>query len=284
MRLRMMTARDIPAGLRLNNLAGWNQTAADWYRFLNASPGGCFIAEIDKRICGTAATMSYQDRFAWIGMVLVDPEYRKRGVGTRLLSKTVEYLDLRGIPTIKLDATPQGLPIYVKMGFKTEYQIERWFLRRSPDQIARGATSSFALLTQDQLELILAMDRDIFGADRSRLLRSLHDEAPELAMCIVQRGTLQGYALGRRGAFADHLGPWVAKSRATAENLVHEFLARSSRDTLVVDCLTANAVTMELLRGCQFAPSRILTRMYRGPNVCPGTPDFLCAIVGPEFG
>jgi GNAT superfamily N-acetyltransferase len=284
MLLRTMTERDVAAGLRLNHLAGWNQTAADWHRFLNASPVGCFVAEIDERVCGTATTISYQDRFAWIGMVLVDPEYRKRGVGTQLLRKSVEYLEQRGIATMKLDATPQGQPIYADMGFETEYQIERWILTRPAVKIAKPETSSFAPLTKEQLALILASDRDVFGADRSRLLRSLHDEAPEFAMCISRNGTPQGYALGRRGAFADHLGPWAAKSRATAEKLVHEFLSRSSRETLVVDCLTANPFAIELLRAGQFARSRILTRMYRGPNAYPGNPDSLCAILGPEFG
>ena len=40
MRLRIMTMADIPAGMRLKEIAGWNQTAADWKRFLEASPKG----------------------------------------------------------------------------------------------------------------------------------------------------------------------------------------------------------------------------------------------------
>ena len=284
MRLRTMTERDVPAGLRLNQLAGWNQTAADWHRFLNASPDGCFVAEVEERVCGTATTISYQDRFAWIGMVLVDSEYRKRGIGTELLKKAVEHLDQLGIPTLKLDATPQGQPLYAKLGFLTEYQIERWILKRPPDQVASRAKSSFVPLTEEQLAPILTTDRDVFGADRSFLLRSLLEEAPEFAMCVPGHSAPQGYAFGRRGSFADHLGPWMAESRATAEKLLQEFVSRSSRETLVVDCLTANPIAIELLRACRFAQSRILMRMYRGPNAHPGMPDSLCAIVGPEFG
>ena len=74
MRLRTMTKADIPAGLRLKEIAGWNQTAADWKRFLEASPEGCFVAEEDGRVCGTATTISFENRFAWVGMVLVDPD------------------------------------------------------------------------------------------------------------------------------------------------------------------------------------------------------------------
>jgi GNAT superfamily N-acetyltransferase len=284
MHLRTMTNRDIPAGLLLSRLAGWNQTASDWQRFLDASPDGCFVAEIDGRVCGTATTISYEECFAWIGMVLVDPEYRKRGVGTHLLGKTVEYLDRRGIPTLKLDATPQGQPIYEKMGFLTEYQIERWILKKPPDQIAKPAKSDFSALTEDQLLAILEKDRDVFGADRSQLLRSLHGENPDLTIGVSDQDIPRGYALGRRGSFADHLGPWMAESWTAAEKLIHEFLARSSRETIIVDCLTENSFAMKLLRECQFARSRSLTRMYRGPNDSPGDPDSLCAILGPEFG
>ncbi|MGB7844698.1 MAG: GNAT family N-acetyltransferase [Candidatus Acidiferrum sp.] len=284
MRLRTMSERDVPAGLRLNNLAGWNQTAADWHRFLRASPDGCFVAEIDTRVCGTATTICYQDRFAWIGMVLVDPEYRKRGIGTQLLKRTIEYLDHRRIPTMKLDATPQGQPLYEKLGFVTEYEIQRWILKRPADTAGRNAKSSPFPLNEAQLVSILGADQIVFGADRGFLLRSLHDEFPEFAMGAWDNGTPQGYAFGRRGNFADHLGPWMARNWAAAEELLNEFLKRSARATLVVDCLTANPLAIKLLLACGFVHSRALMRMHRGPNAHPGKSDSLCAIAGPEFG
>jgi GNAT superfamily N-acetyltransferase len=284
MHLRAMTKQDVPAGLRLKDLAGWNQTAGDWNRFLDASPGGCFVAEENGLVCGTATTISYESRFAWIGMVLVDPEYRKRGIGTQLLKKTIEYLDQQKIPTMKLDATPQGRPLYEKLWFVNEYEVERWILKRSPGTSARTTKSGFASLTKHQLELIFRMDQEVFGADRSFLLRSLHDETPQFAIADWANSVPHGYAFGRRGSFADHLGPWMACSKDSAEKLLDEFLARSSRETLVVDCLKANGVAGELLRAHGFVFSRNLTRMYRGPNAHAGNPASLCAIVGPEFG
>ena len=44
-----MTVDDIPEAMRLKDLAGWNQTAADWERFLSAGPEGCFVAEREGR-------------------------------------------------------------------------------------------------------------------------------------------------------------------------------------------------------------------------------------------
>jgi|SRR5437016_6286562 len=284
MRLRIMTKQDIPAGLRLNTLSGWNQTAVDWDRFLANSPRGCFVMEDDTQVVGTAATISYENRFAWIGMVLVDPEYQKQGIGTQLLEKTIDYLDHSHIPTMKLDATPLGKPIYTKLGFVSEYEIERWILKRPPRAVSTTPRSTFARLTEFQMQQIFRLDRESFGADRSSLLRSLCDETPELAMAVWQSGIPECFAFGRRGLFADHFGPWMATSRVAAEKLLREFLARSSRDTLIVDCIKSNPVSVESLAACGFVLSRPLTRMVRGRNAYPGRPDCFCAILGPEFG
>jgi GNAT superfamily N-acetyltransferase len=281
MNIRVMTEQDVAGGLRLNTLAGWNQTAADWHRFLRQSPAGCFAMEHDSKVVGTATTITYENRFAWIGMVLVDPEYRKQGIGTRLLNKTIEYLDQSRISTMKLDATPLGKPLYTKLGFVSEYEIERWVLKRPPTERISSATGR---VTQIQLNPICRLDRELFGANRDYLLRSLHEQSPDLATVVWDGNVPLSYCFGRCGLFADHLGPWMARSRAAAERLLHEFLAQSSRDTLIVDCVKSNSLVLELLSACGFAPARPLTRMVRGPNTYPGQPELLCAILGPEFG
>jgi GNAT superfamily N-acetyltransferase len=284
MRLRIMTEQDVPGGLRLNTLCGWNQTAADWRRFLVNSPRGCFVMEHDRKVVGTATTICYENRFAWIGLVLVDPEYRKQGIGTQLLRKTIEHLDDSNMRTMKLDATPHGKPLYAKLGFVEEYEIERWILKRLPAAVSATPLSPCAVLSETQMEQILRLDKELFGADRSLLLRSLHEEAPEFATAVWEAGLPGGYAFGRRGLFADHLGPWMARNRAVAEKVLQGFLARSSRETLIADCMKSNLIAVELLGAQAFALSRPLTRMVRGPNRCPGRPDSFCAILGPEFG
>lgn len=284
MHLRTMAEQDIAAGLRLNTLAGWNQSAADWLHFIRASPCGCFVAEADGHVVGTVATIAYENRFAWIGMVLVDPDYRRQGVGTRLLQKAIEYLDRANVACMKLDATSQGQPLYEKLGFVCEYEIERWILRRPSPAAVVHARTARAALTDGGLVSILTADREVFGADRGFLLRSLFHEWPEAALAVRAKDIPLGYSLGRRGLFADHLGPWMAQNREVADKLLQDFLAVSARETLIVDCLKANPYAAELLRATGFVFSRPLTRMVRGPNTFPGNPSLLCAILGPEFG
>lgn len=273
-----MTTADIPAGMRLKDLAGWNQTPADWRCFLQSSPRGCFAAEADGKVVGTAATIVYEQRFAWIGMVLVDPEFRGDGIGTCLLRKTIEHLDEIGIRTMKLDATPAGRPIYQKLGFEDEYEIERWLLKRPASEAAPASE------LRSVCDRVLQLDREIFGADRGSLLRSLAAENPDFALSAERDGEIAGYAFGRRGTLADHLGPWMARDDETATQLLDEFLGRSRRETIFVDALKNRRIVSRMLLARGFKVSRPLTRMVRGPNRYPGRPEMLCAILGPEFG
>jgi len=169
-----------PGGVRLKEIAGWNQTAADWKRFLEASPQGCFVAEHDGRLCGTATTISFENRLAWIGMVLVDPEYRGQGIGTKLLARAIEYLNDLKIAAIKLDATPQGKPLYENYNSWPNTRLSDGRCGDLPPRRRkRSGLDSREPLSQEFLESIFEADKESFGADRSSLLKSLHRDAPE---------------------------------------------------------------------------------------------------------
>ena len=276
-RFRLMTRDDIPAGMRLKDGAGWNQTVGDWERLLSASPDGCFAAECEGRVVGTSATIVYEGRFAWIGMVIVDARHRGKGIGTTLLERAIRHLDSRSVPAVKLDATPQGKPLYEQFGFVSEYDVERWALTRPVGKPAVGKVFR-------EIEDALQLDREVFGADRSALLRSVAAESPEFVLVSRQEGAVPGYAFGRRGSRADHLGPWVAPDETVAATLLDEFLRRSDRKLVFIDCVRGNPWAIPLAKAHGFRFSRSLTRMFRGTNRFPGRPELLCAILGPEFG
>jgi ribosomal protein S18 acetylase RimI-like enzyme len=288
LRIRIMTPADTSGGMRLTEIAGWNQTEEDWQRFLAANPDGCFVAEWDGHFAGTVTTIIYGKALAWIGMVLVDPEFRGRGIGTALLTKAVDHLGARQIPCVKLDATEEGRPIYERQGFQAEYAIERHALQKPNSASTRVAESKRTEAMNSQsaavLENILTMDREVFGADRSGLLRSVARASPEFVIASQQDSSLGGYALGRKGSRADHLGPWVARSECAARQILEDFLARSKREVVFVDALQQHSWVLALLAEHGFRHSRSLTRMYRGRNNYPGQPKHVCAILGPEFG
>jgi len=59
-------------------------------------------------------------------MVLVDPEQRRLGIGSRLLRHAIAWLQARGVAAVKLDATPLGRKVYVQLGFVDEYGLARY--------------------------------------------------------------------------------------------------------------------------------------------------------------
>lgn len=281
--IRQMVQDDIAAGMELVRLAGWNQTEADWQRFLDAGAEGCFVASIDHEVCGTVVTINYGNQLAWVGMVLVSPNHRGQGIGTNLLECALAHLDSYGPLTIKLDATPQGRPIYERLGFEANYELERWAL-----ESALSSPASRAFRSRDEsefrVESIAALDRGVFDADRRGLLRSLHRDAPELTFAIWNEGTLEGFSLGRHGLHSDHLGPWIARNEIAAAKLLDRFLHFSTRDRLIVDCVKSNPSANRLLLAAGFRFSRPLTRMVRGLNHRSEPSELLYAILGPEFG
>ena len=111
-----MTIDDLGLGMKLSGQAGWNQTQADWRRFIELEPEGCFVGELNGHSVGTTTTCIFR-KTAWIAMVLVDVNARGKGVGTTLLKHSIDYLEGRQVKTIRLDATSLGQPIYEKLGF-----------------------------------------------------------------------------------------------------------------------------------------------------------------------
>jgi GNAT superfamily N-acetyltransferase len=294
---RDLTYDDIPAGLRLCRIAGWNQLAVDWELFLRLSPRGCRAAVQDGKVVGTVTTVNYENRFAWVGMVLVDPEARGQGVGTQLLQEAMSIL--RGIPSIRLDATPQGRPVYQRLGFEDEYELCRMQLAeitvadRSPDFSPRPTTSSLSQTgglsvrptKADDLVAITETDRRIFGADRREILQWALQESPEYAWIALSSAGLEGYCFGRRGFNFDQIGPVHSPRELVSQRLVTACLTSVKSGTrIIVDPLLHSPSWLEWLRLAGFIHQRPFTRMALGENNHPGIPEEMWTMFGPEFG
>ncbi len=279
MTLRVMKDTDIPAGLRLREAAGWNQTEADWRRLLELEPTGCFVACDREQVLGTVTAVNYEGSFGWIGMLLTDPAARRQGIGTRLLNHAIAFLRGRGVECIRLDGTPMGHGLYLRHGFVDEYEIQRWQGRST---IGPGA--GLPPIREADLEAVCRCDRRIFGADRSLLIASLWRENPSCSALVQAPAGTAGYVLWRPGARAWYLGPCLADSAGHAEALVTEMLSRVPGETVYVDICTKNPWIRQLAENLGFAYQRPLARMCLGPLSCFGEPQLVCAIAGPELG
>ena len=277
--LRPMRPEDIPDGLRLCRASGWNQREEDWREMLRSNPGGFVAAVVEGRVVGTGGAVRY-GALGWVCMILVDPESRSQGLGTRIMEEVLRRL--ADVPVVGLDATPGGRLVYLKLGFRDARPLARFEAR--PRSAPPPPGSAVRPLTAVDLPEVLSWDQEAFGADRSSVLRWALAQAAEYAWCASVAGRLAGYCFGRHGHNADHIGPVVARQVAVARDLVQACLAPQAGRRFFIDAPREPAEWPRALAELGFAEQRPFTRMYRGDGSAPGRPGEIFAAMGPEFG
>jgi predicted N-acetyltransferase YhbS len=281
--IRLLAERDVAEAMRLKDAAGWNQTEEDWRRLLRLAPRGCFTATVGGRVVATTTTTTYGRALAWVGMVLVDSSFRRKGIATTLVRAALDSLDAEGVEAVKLDATPEGAPVYAGLGFEAELRIERW-KGMAGGHTSESVTPYDGMLPQLFKE-VLGLDRSAFGADRSELLKALSDEeCATSSLSVGGGGHLRGYALARPGAHAAYVGPVVAEEVETAAFLIDDVLGRLGDVQVYVDLNTTFEGGARELSARGFTKQRELIRMRRGKKSSAGTSRSIFAIAGPEIG
>jgi len=283
LRIRQLAHADLPFADRVRDLAGWNQTRDDWERFLAMEPDGCFLAEWEGEQAGTATTTRYGTTLAWVGMVLVHPSYRRRGIGSALLEQCLDHLWRCGVRCVKLDATPLGQTMYDRLGFQTEWIFARWSgratgLRANPSGVGLRPWCSTDLSESEVL------DAAVFGASRRRLLGALAAQSSAALVLESPAGSTAGFGLLRAGSRALYLGPVVATSEQAGLGLVEALLARSEGQTVFWDIPDPNTAAVSWAERHGFTVQRRLTRMHLGNSLAPSDPRRQFALSGPETG
>jgi GNAT superfamily N-acetyltransferase len=287
--IRTLNEADIPAAQRLRELATWNQVDQDWRNLLSFEPNGCFVAEMDGRVVGSATSTRYVPNsgagsFGWIGMVLVDPDYRRHGIGSTLLKRCIQYLKDCGVETVKLDATPMGKLVYEKLGFHDEYNIERWEGVAAKSGSTKLQNFAVAKLSAGDLDELEAFDAPIFGARRRAVLEAWLRGWPECAIAARRNGRISGFALARRGSKFQQIGPVCGESSELCAALLGYELELLSGQNVIVDFITSNSNAGTVAQSLGLKQQRPLLRMAYGPNSSAGQPDKILAICCPELG
>jgi GNAT superfamily N-acetyltransferase len=272
---------DLPAAEALVREAGWNQVIADWEIF--RALGTVHTARDGGRVVATAATLPYGN-FAWISMVLVLPEYRRGGLGTRLLERCLKALDGEGRVPV-LDATPAGRPIYQAMGFEDCWGYHRLAGQGTPPAAAvlPDAAARVRPIADTDWNALCAYDAAAFGADRSALLQRLRGRLPAAELVAERNGRIAGFMLGRNGRSASQIGPLIAEDDVTARLLLARALS-TIEGPVYLDFADAKTEIRAWLTQCGFVAQRPLTRMLYRRSMGFDDTSRTFAVVGPEFG
>ncbi len=283
-----LTAADLPGALALSASAHWNQNEADWRTMLHLGQGWGIQArgaDGSQTLAASTVVLPYGADFAWVSMVLVRPEFRRRGYASLLLRRALDALAAAGRTAI-LDATPAGHAVYMQEGFRDTWGFARYrreALGATPLAKDRPAAPPTRALTGSDWPAIAAMDVPAFGASRMPLLRALAQRLPQAARVVEQGGRLRGFVLGRDGLEASQIGPLLADDAGTALVLMADAL-RALPGPVYVDLLHGRDVLQAWLQQQGFVFQRPFTRMVHGATTAPGEPGAIMLVAGPELG
>ena len=270
--------------------AGWNQVAADWRIFLDL--GTVYAVRTGAgRLVATAATLLYDGRFAWISMVLVAGDHRRRGLATRLLRRCMDDLLARNLVPV-LDATPAGRVIYRTLGFEDAWGFHRLMRRErtsapttEPMPVRAGAPQGVSVhpISEAIWPALCRFDAAAFGADRSAVLARLRGRLPAADLFAARDGTIVGFLIGRDGRTASQLGPLIAEDAAAARALLAQALSAID-GPIYLDLADAKSDLSAFLAASGFAPQRPFTRMLHRRHASFDDTARTFAVIGPEFG
>lgn len=285
------TEDDIPEAMELKNGLGWNQTVADWKRFICLAGEGSFKVAIDRHLAATCL-LFIRDHIAWIAMVIVKEEYKRRGIGRALMEKSLEYCKDRGITLIKLDGTQEAYPLYRGFGFLDEGEVGMFKGRIGSLNNARPHAHHAPGLKPKQVDLkdlegIVSIDTEAFGVSRAAMIERLLLDYPESGFVTGEK-EISGYILFKPGYHSYQIGPFAASNRKEAEVLLQSVIERIGLENRKADISIFSPLNCpaaaRLFKRKGFTCVRRLIRMYKGKNMLRGSDKMMYALSGPEKG
>ena len=203
----------------------------------------------DGAVAGVVTANRY-GTVAYVAMMAVSPQFRKNGLGTRLMTELVGRLDREGHRTLLLDARKEAEGIYGRLGFR---EIDRTaFFERPP--CAPYPTGDGKPIDAVAFARVCELDRRFYGCDRGLALRRFAAEPHALAMAapdayVMARGPVVGPFAAERPEEAAAL-----LAAALAQNVfaLRAFLPRANRDAAA------------LFESHGFREQRTLAHMERG--------------------
>jgi GNAT superfamily N-acetyltransferase len=275
----MMTAADLDFAASCTEVAGWGAQRGEFQGLYAHDPQGCFVAEgrgrgdRDERRIGICIATSYGD-VGFLGMLVVVPEARGRGIGRCLLDRAIGYLHSRGVRTIGLDGVQAAVPLYERLGFR----------KRCPSLRFRGTPqgqmhSRVRPMRTADLGAVCVLDWRAFGADRGFFLRRRFAQESALCKVLEQDGRIGGFILGRCSGKSITGGPWVVRPEVERPaDLVEAVALEAEGTTISLGILESNAPAIEAARALGLtARDDSPWRMTLGPDALDVLSDVLGA-------
>ncbi len=230
--------------------------------YQSLKPNGWLVATLDGAVVGLGGVTCYGS-FAWLGLMAVDPEMQRHGIGQALVNALIRRARELGCEAVLLDASSAGAPLYTRLGFVVDDHVGVYTreAQTAPTKGASEAGQHVAPLSQHDLPALLEFDTRSFGGPREPLLAaSFHLYPGRVLATHDASGALTGYLVAQE----QRLGPWVAATPEGAEALLAHALTLPYPGAVSALVPALNRDATELLERYGFASSREMPHMRYG--------------------
>ncbi|AEK60150.1 GNAT family N-acetyltransferase [Collimonas fungivorans] len=239
--LRPMEQDDLGACHRLSLLFKWPHRPEDWHFLLQMGQG--YLLENPEpdaalRVVGSVVCTCFGKAHAVIGMLLVQAELQRRGLGRRLMQHVARQVNGR---SLMVNATAAGMPLYKQLGFVQEdvlYQFQG--ASAKPELVALPPGERVRPMGKSDVPTLLALDAQATGMDRSKLLAALLEMSD--AVALDRDGEMLGFALVRRFGHGRVIGPVVAPDAERAKGLIAHWINTYSDSFIRIDVFASSGL------------------------------------------
>lgn len=224
-----MRSDDLASAQSLSHAVGWPHRLEDWQFVFTLGQG--VSAYSRNRLVGTAMWWPYDGRQARLGMVIVDPALQRAGLGRALMHAV---LDRSPAPSIVLNATAAGEPLYGRLGFTPIGAIVQHQGASFKSPIVPLAPGErIRPLGRNDAEPLIALDAAATGARRDSLIKALIAQGD--AVLLDRNGETAGFAFYRRFGRGHVIGPVIAREQDSAKALIAHWIGANAGMFLRID-------------------------------------------------
>jgi ribosomal protein S18 acetylase RimI-like enzyme len=218
--VRRLAAADVALAYRLSRAAQCAYRLDDWQFALRLGTG--YVAQLDGEAVGTAVCWRFGRSHATVGMVIVAPQWRSRGVERRLLATVLAKLGAR---SVLMHAGADGRALFEELGFVGVGELRQHQGIAASAPIAElDSGERLRPLGRSDAALLAALDARAAGMPREAALAALLETSE--GVVVDRDGELTGFALLRRSGRGDVIGPVVATDAEHAKALIGHWLGR----------------------------------------------------------
>jgi GNAT superfamily N-acetyltransferase len=213
---------------------GWNPGKYESQPMLALDRAGYWMISLNNIPIGSIAGVRYKNElkqpyFAWLGLYIVQQEYRSQGYGKMLWDHTRRQLS--SYPTIGLHAVREQVETYQKDGFELAHDQAvntRWTVKTKNNRLYQRNETIEILSLRDAIkttpsvcmENIIEYDARIFSTHRKKFLQAWMTMTHASAYLAVDGQKILGYGVLSETADGYKIAPLFAKKRGNCRSFV----------------------------------------------------------------